>query len=59
MIFRKTLALSAEARQKNEGSADYITETLMRHASKVSSFLHVFHLLIWSAPLQILLYVHA
>jgi hypothetical protein len=57
MIFRKTLALSAEARQKAEGNSDANILTLMRfHAHNVSSFLLVFHLLIWSAPLQILLY---
>ena len=57
MIFRKTLVLSAEARQKAEGNSDAIIHTLMRfHAGNVSSFLLVFHLLIWSAPLQILLY---
>jgi hypothetical protein len=56
MIFRKTLALSVEARQKAEGSSDAAIHSLMRfHASNVSSFLLVFHLLIWSAPLQILL----
>lgn len=56
-IFRKTLVLSAEARQKAEGNSDAIIHTLMRfHASNVSSFLLVFHLMIWSAPLQILLY---
>jgi hypothetical protein len=57
MIFRKTLVLSAEARQKAEGSSDASIHKLMRyHASTVSNFLLVFHLLIWSAPLQILLY---
>jgi hypothetical protein len=57
MIFRKTLSLSAEARQKTEASSDAAIYSLMKyHAGNVSSFLMVFHMLIWSAPLQILLY---
>ena len=57
MIFRKTLTLSAEARQKSEGKSDAAIHTLMGyHANNVASFLLVFHLLMWSAPLQILLY---
>jgi hypothetical protein len=57
MIFRKTLALSAEARKKTEGNSDAVIYALMKyHASNVSSFLIVFHMLVWSAPLQILLY---
>jgi hypothetical protein len=57
MILRKTLVLNAEARRKAEGSSDSFIHALVRyHANNVASFLLVFHLLIWSAPMQILLY---
>lgn len=57
MIFRKTLTLSAEARQKAEGKSDAAIHALLGfHANNVATFLLVFHLLMWSAPLQILLY---